>query len=99
MKAVHLTIPCNADLCAVARCNVQTRTIADLPDVRSALAVRVVDARIDVTSGDPLLASFQGAGPGAPPPWTILRGHDAASPGEVSLARSYRRFRRVTRAT
>jgi putative ABC transport system permease protein len=52
--------------------------IAALPDVRSALAVRVVDARFDTTSDEPLLGSFQGVSAGAPPPWTVVRGRDAA---------------------
>ncbi len=58
-------------------------TIVALPEVRSALAVRLVDARIDVSSAEPLFSAFQGVSTGAPPPWTVLRGGDIAAPGDV----------------
>jgi putative ABC transport system permease protein len=58
-------------------------SISGLPAVRSALAVRVVDVRIDAPAGEPLLGSFQGVSTGGPPPWTIVRGADPAAPGDV----------------
>jgi putative ABC transport system permease protein len=71
-------------------------TIAKLPSVSGVLLVRVADAKIDRPSGTPLNASFQGvavrtsaaAGGAIRPPWTMLRGRDAAGPGEVVISES-----------
>jgi putative ABC transport system permease protein len=57
--------------------------VAGLPEVLSTVAVRLVDARIEVPDGVPLVSSFQGASAGAPPPWTVVRGRDAVAPGDV----------------
>ena len=47
--------------------------LARLPEVRSAIAVRVVDVRVDGTSGDPGFASFQAVSPGPPPRPALTR--------------------------
>src|SRR5262249_43518781 len=73
-----------------------SETIANLPSVSGVLLVRVADAKIDRESGAPMDASFQGvdvrtaAGltSTARPPWTILRGRDAAGPDEVVISES-----------
>src|SRR5688572_29321375 len=44
--------------------------IAALPEVRTALALRFVDAQIIRTGEERLFGSFQGASRGATPPWT-----------------------------
>jgi putative ABC transport system permease protein len=65
--------------------------IANLPQVRAALLVRIADARIDRTGGPPLTAQLVGidvrSAPGrvisTSPPWTILSGRDVANANEV----------------
>lgn len=62
--------------------------IAALPSVRAALVVRSATARIDGREGMATHAVFQGvatrgADPSLRAPWTILRGRDAATAGEV----------------
>lgn len=58
-------------------------SIAALPAVRSAIAVRTVEAEIDVFGGSSLFSEFLGVSTGAPAPWTILRGRDATEHGEI----------------
>ena len=50
--------------------------ISRLPGVRTALAVRFVDAEIERAGGGPLEATFEGIA-GTSQPWTLLRGSDA----------------------
>jgi hypothetical protein len=63
--------------------------IVQLPSVRTALLLRLADAHIERSSGAPLAAQFVGVrahsrGAEAPrPPWTIVRGHDVSSDGEI----------------
>lgn len=57
--------------------------IAALPAVRSAIAVRTIDAEIDVSGRSSLFSAFLGVSTGAPPPWTVLRGRDATEHGEI----------------
>jgi putative ABC transport system permease protein len=75
-----------------------TRTIASLPSVRAALAVRWVDARLDgqrAPNGQArsaagmnsrtFAAMFVGESRGATPPWTVLRGRDATQADEIVI--------------
>jgi putative ABC transport system permease protein len=57
--------------------------ITRLAEVRSALAVRVVDARLEPPDGGLLVSSFQGVSTGAPPPWSVIRGRDVSDVHEV----------------
>jgi putative ABC transport system permease protein len=59
--------------------------IAQLPSVRAAVALRFVDAVIDLGPGRRELASLHGAGGGNSYPWSILRGRDLQAPGEVLI--------------
>jgi putative ABC transport system permease protein len=59
-----------------------------LSGVRSAVAVRAVDAAVETAAHTPLVSLLQGASGGAPPPWTVLRGTDARERGEVVLNES-----------
>lgn len=62
-----------------------TSAIAALPGIRSALAIRFADARLDRPKGEPLSASFEGIAGSASPPWTVLRGRDAHALGEIVI--------------
>src|SRR5262245_55476675 len=63
--------------------------IAQLPSVRAALMLRIADAHIERATGAPLSAQFLGVrarshGTESPsPPWTIVRGRDLSSDGEI----------------
>ncbi|MGE0443929.1 MAG: ABC transporter permease [Vicinamibacterales bacterium] len=57
--------------------------ISQLPSVRAAVALRFVDAVIDLGPGRREGASLHGAGGGTSYPWTVLRGRDLQGPGEV----------------
>jgi putative ABC transport system permease protein len=65
--------------------------IAALPSVKSALIVRLANARIESASGAAITATFQGVSgrsrPGAiiSPPWTVMRGRDAHGANEVVI--------------
>jgi putative ABC transport system permease protein len=69
-----------------------TNTIARLPSVRSAVALRFANATLQTTNGatpavtNPrgLYASFQGVA-GSAHPWTILRGRDIGSGNEIVI--------------
>jgi putative ABC transport system permease protein len=57
--------------------------IAALPSVRSAIAVRLAEGRIE-RAGEPGAAtSFQGVAGGPARPWTVVRGRDVEAPSEV----------------
>jgi putative ABC transport system permease protein len=57
------------------------QTIAALPSVSAALALRVVDARAERPGRPAVEASFRGAS--SPVAWTVMRGRDLETPGEV----------------
>lgn len=59
--------------------------ISQLSSVRAAVALRFVDAVIDLGPGRRELASLHGAGGGNSYPWSILRGRDLQAPGEVLI--------------
>ncbi len=59
--------------------------IADLPSVRSALAIRFTDASIERPGSTPLASAFQGIGGRPPMPWTVLRGRDIHDPQDVVI--------------
>ncbi|MBA2603726.1 MAG: ABC transporter permease [Acidobacteria bacterium] len=56
-----------------------------LPHVRSAIAIRLADARLEGDGGVPLQVGFQGVAGGPGRPWTVLRGRDVQRPGEVVI--------------
>jgi putative ABC transport system permease protein len=58
--------------------------IAALPEVRAALAIRVVEARALFEGSTPAV-TLQGVSPDAPPPWTAMRGRDPQSDNEVVI--------------
>jgi putative ABC transport system permease protein len=58
-------------------------TIAELPSVASAAAVRLADAFLIRESAPPLSSAFQGVGGSGRRPWTVLKGRDVAVQGEV----------------
>ena len=70
------------------------RELNALPDVKSALALRLADARIAPPAGsgtnqparEPLDATFQGVVGTGPRPWTVLRGRDPGDGGEVIIS-------------
>jgi putative ABC transport system permease protein len=65
--------------------------IVRLPSVRTAILLRVADARIERSRGAALTAQFLGVsarsrGTESPsPPWTIVRGRDLSSAGEIVI--------------
>ena len=61
------------------------RTIAALPSVRSAIALRFADATLDPPDGEPLDASLQGIGGTGIRPWTLLSGREVSAPGEALI--------------
>jgi putative ABC transport system permease protein len=63
-------------------------SIASLPDVRGALALRFADAQFRKSDGTPLTATFEGLAGNAPPPWTLLRGHEPSTDTEVIVSDS-----------
>jgi putative ABC transport system permease protein len=60
-------------------------TIARLPAVRAALAVRFAEADIDRAQGEPIATSFEGVTGDAAHPWNVLRGRDVTATGEVVI--------------
>jgi hypothetical protein len=59
--------------------------IAALPSVRAAVALRFVDATIDLGPGRRERASLHGAGGGTYYPWSVLRGRDLQADGEALI--------------
>ena len=59
--------------------------ITKLPSVRGALAVRYVSGQIEHRASAPLDVSFEGVRGNAAFPWTILRGGDVQSVGDVVI--------------
>ena len=57
-------------------------SIARLPGVRSAIAIRFADASVDA-GGMPINAAFQGVSGDGSHPWTVLAGHDIQSMGDI----------------
>jgi putative ABC transport system permease protein len=64
------------------------RALSALPEVHSALAIRIVEARIDRAAGGALRATLVGTGGVGRPPWTVLHGRDAAGADEVVISPS-----------
>jgi putative ABC transport system permease protein len=67
--------------------------VTALPSVAAVLLVRLADAQVDRPSAAPLAVSFQGAvlrskRLSVQPPWTILRGREAATPQEIVISES-----------
>ena len=60
-------------------------SLAALPEVRSALAIRTEDARFQHAGSRALPGSLLGVGTSAPPPWTVVRGRDISGRGEIVL--------------
>jgi putative ABC transport system permease protein len=58
-------------------------TIAALPAVRSALAMRFVDGEVDLAADMTIDVSLEGVVGQAPHPWTVLRGRDIHDSGEI----------------
>ena len=74
--------------------------VVKLPSVAAVLLVRVADAQVDRPSDSPLAVSFQGVvlrsrSVSVRPPWTILRGRDAATPQEIVVSESIATAARV----
>ena len=63
-------------------------SIAALPGVRSALGLRLTDARLERDDYPPVFASLQGFAGGPGRPWTLLRGADVNGPGEIVINQS-----------
>jgi putative ABC transport system permease protein len=61
------------------------RAIAALPSVRSAVTLRIADARISTSESDRIFAVIQGTEAGAGRPWTLLRGREPQTPRELVL--------------
>jgi len=57
--------------------------IAALPSVRSAVALRFVDARVERADGTIIEAALQGVSEGPARPLTVLRGREIQQPGDV----------------
>jgi putative ABC transport system permease protein len=70
------------DTPALTRAADARSAIAALPEVRAALAVRVVEARAILEGSTPAV-TLQGVSPDARPPWTVMRGRDPQSDSEV----------------
>ena len=64
---------------------VRARSIARLPSVRSAIALRFANAFILTDSSRGVFTSFQGVTGTAAHPWSILRGRDTGSGAEVVI--------------
>ena len=67
--------------------------IVKLPSVAAVLLVRLADAQVDRAGASPLAVSFQGVvlrstSTSVRPPWTILRGREAAAAQEVVVSES-----------
>jgi putative ABC transport system permease protein len=71
------------------------RTLASLPSVRAAVALRFADGTLQPPAGEPLHASFQGVGGVGIRPWTVLRGREIAGGGEVLVNESTARVMQV----
>jgi putative ABC transport system permease protein len=56
-----------------------------LPSVRSAVTIRMADARISGAGETSVFTSFQGTSSARGGPWTVIRGRDPQSPGELLL--------------
>lgn len=59
------------------------RRLESLPEVRSAIAVTFADAEIAAGAGPPVFVLLQGVDPSPRPPWTLIRGAEAAAAEEV----------------
>lgn len=57
--------------------------IAALPEVRSVIALRMAEARLDLAGDETIAASVQAFLGHASFPWTILRGREPAAAGEI----------------
>jgi len=64
------------------------KSLAMLPAVRSAIALRFADATLDQPGGEPLDASLQGIGGTGIRPWTLQSGRDVSGPGEALINES-----------
>ena len=58
-------------------------TIAALPPVRGAVALRSIDAEIERPGGEPLQAVFEGVTGGTAPPWRLMRGQEPRGDDEI----------------
>jgi putative ABC transport system permease protein len=77
-----------------------SEAITALPSVAAVLLIRLVDAQVDRPSEPPLAVSFQGVvlrsrSLSVRPPWTILRGREAATPQEIVVSESIATAARV----
>ena len=61
------------------------RTLAALPGVRAAMALRFADATLTPPEGEPLSASLQGFGGSGLHPWTVQSGRDLGAADEVLI--------------
>lgn len=61
------------------------RVISALPDVRRAIAVRRVDAEIDLRNETRIAAVFDGVSAVTGAPWTLMRGADPAEAGTIAV--------------
>jgi putative ABC transport system permease protein len=59
--------------------------LAELPTVRSALAIRFAEGSLEMGEGAPLYTTFQGVNGQAPMPWTVIRGDDIHGPDHVVI--------------
>ncbi|MEQ1757022.1 MAG: FtsX-like permease family protein [Vicinamibacterales bacterium] len=64
------------------------QTLAALPAVRSAIALRFASATLDQSNGESLDASLQGIGGTGIRPWTLLTGRDVNGRGEALINES-----------
>jgi len=62
--------------------------ILKLPDVRTAVAIRFVDAQLRSGTNARVNATFEGIVGNAPPPWSLLRGKEPESTDEVVVSES-----------
>ncbi len=61
------------------------QAIAALPTVQAAMALRFADATLEVPGRAPLESGFQGVGGAGIRPWTVLRGRELATAGDVLI--------------
>jgi putative ABC transport system permease protein len=71
------------------------KSLATLPSVRSAIALRFADATLDPPGGEPLAASLQGIGGTGIRPWTLQSGRDVSGPGEALINESTARALKI----
>lgn len=69
----------------IVRASAAARAIAALPSVRSAIAVRFADARIDRAGAATLYAVLEGVSEGGTRPWTVIAGRDVRNVREVVI--------------